>query len=216
MPSIILPSRFPRWPVGCVLLLLLLLAGCAHVKPGAPQGLLSEGQPDDPYARSDLDELLGFGSALDGQNPSAWAEVCRVLLKRQQEPPPQATQTGIQLHLMTARLFSDACGDITKILDGVDAIPVADISDGRVRQWVAVQTQALKRVDSLSKRLGTLEHKQEQSPRHGHASGPKGSKSPNKSKSAKPSKHGESRALRDKLESIRYMEMRLDETAEHS
>ena len=215
MPNITFPSRFPGRSIGFVLLLFLLLAGCAHVKPDA-QAQPSEGPPDDPYARSDLDGLLGFGSGLDGQTPSSRAEVCRALLKRQQEPPPPAAQTGILLHLMTARLFSNACGDIPKILDGVDAIPVADISDGRVRQWVAVQTQALKRVDSLSKRLGTLEHKQEQSPRHGHASGPKGSKSPNKSKSAKPSKHGESRALRDKLESIRYMEMRLDETAEHS
>jgi len=148
---------------------------------------------------------------LDGQNPSAWAEVCRVLLKRQQEPPPQATQTGIQLHLMTARLFSDACGDITKILDGVDAIPVADISDGRVRQWVAVQTQALKRVDSLSKRLGTLERKQKWL--HSLLAS-KASKSPGKTRVAKPSKHGESRALRDKLDAIRSMEERMDETGE--
>ena len=211
MASITWPLRFTGRSIGFVLLLLLLLAGCAHVKPGAPQGQPSEGQPDDPYARSDLDGLLGFGSGLDGQTPSARAEVCRALLKRQQEPPPPATQTGILLHLMTARLFSNACGDIPKILDGVDAIPASDITDGRVRQWVVVQAQALKRVDSLSKRLGTLERKQKWL--HSLLA-TKTVKSPGKPRVAKPSKHGESRALRDKLDAIRSMEERMDETGE--
>ena len=39
-------------------------------------------------------------------------------------------------------------------------------------------------------------------------------KSLGKPKSAKPSKHGESRALRDKLDAIRSMEERMDETGE--
>ena len=155
MPNITFPPRFPGRSIGFVLLLFLLLAGCAHVKPDA-QAQPSEGQPDDPYARSDLDELLGFGSGLDGQTPSARAEVCRALLKRQQEPPPPAAQTGILLHLMTARLFSNACGDIPKILDGVDAIPASDITDGRVRQWVVVQAQALKRNGQPVKAAGHL------------------------------------------------------------
>ena len=211
MPNITFPSRFPGRSIGLVLLLFLLLAGCAHVKPDLQAQQPSEGQPDDPYARSDLDGLLGFGSGLDGQTPSARVEVCRALLKRQQEPPPPAAQTGILLHLKTARLFSNACGDIPKILDGVDAIPAQDIPDGRVRQWVVVQTQALKRVDSLSKRLGTLERKHKSL--HSLLAS-KASKSPGKTRVAKPSKHGESRALRDKLDAIRSMEERMDETGE--
>ena len=71
--------------------------------------------------------------------------------------------------------------------------------------------QALKRVDSLSKRLGTLDrkHKWLQS-----LLATKTVKSLGKPKSAKPSKHGESRALRDKLDAIRSMEERMDETGE--
>ena len=87
----------------------------------------------------------------------------------------------------------------------------SDITDGRVRQWVVVQAQALKRMDSLSKRLGTLERKQKWL--HSLLA-TKTVKSPGKTRVAKPSKHGESRALRDKLDAIRSMEERMDETGE--
>ena len=193
-----------------VALALLMLAGCANVKPDLPEPT-SVAHHDDPYARSDLDELLGFGADLDGKTPSDRAEVCRVLLKRQKEASSPGVQTGLQLHLMTARLFSDACGDIAKILGGVDSLPAQDLPDGRVRQWMAVQTQALKRMDSLSKRLGTLERKQKWL--HSLLA-TKTVKSPGKPRVAKPSKHGESRALREKLDAIRSMEERMDETGE--
>ena len=171
--------------------------------------------PNDPYARSDLDELLGFGADLDGKTPSDRAEVCRVLLKRQKEASSPGVQTGLQLHLMTARLFSDACGDIAKILGGVDSLLAQGIPDGRVRQWVAVQTQALKRMDSLSRRLVGLGRKQK-SPRHEHASEPKDLKIARKSKGATGPQNIKARALLDKLEAIRSMEERLDENGEGS
>ena len=137
------------------------------------------------------------------------------MLKRQKEASSPGVQTGLQLHLMTARLFSNSCGDIPKILSGVDAMTAQDLPDGRVRQWVAVQTQALKRMDSLSRRLGSLGRKQKL-PRREQASEPKELKIARKSKGATGPQNIKARALLDKLESIRSMEERLDENGEGS
>jgi hypothetical protein len=214
MPNIFLLPRFSGRPIRlAVALALLLPAGCANVTP-LPEPSPSE-HHDDPYVRSDLDELLGFGAGLDGKTPSDRAGVCRTLLKRQKEASSPGTQTGLQLHLMTARLFSDACGDIAKILNGVDSLPARDLPDGRVRQWVAVQTQALKRMDSLSRRLVGLGRKQKL-PRREHASEPDELKIARKSKCANGPQNIKARALLDKLEAIRSMEERLDESGEGS
>jgi len=71
-----------------------------------------------------------------------------------------APGTGVQLHLLTGRLLSDACGDIPKILEGVDAIPLDGLPDERVRHLVSAQREALKRLHGLSKKLAVLERKQ--------------------------------------------------------
>ena len=216
MPNVFVQHLFPGKAIGLpVALALSMLAGCSGIKPDEP------GQPpvvrhEDPYARSDLDELLGFGADLDGATPSDRAEVCRTLLKRQRDASSPDVKTGIQLHLMTARLFSGTCGDIPKILSGVDAMTAQELPDGRVRQWVAVQAQALKRMDRQSKQRVMSGRKQKQAQREqASAILPKEVKMARKPMPAKESHDkgdGEARALRGKLEAIRSMEERLDQT----
>ena len=192
-----------------------IMAGCANVRPDLPKPSPSE-HHDDPYARSDLDELLGFGADLDGATPSDRTEVCRTLLKRQRDASSPEVKTGIQLHLMAARLFSGTCGDIPKILGGVDAMTAQDLPDGRVRQWVAVQAQALKRMDRQSKQRVMSGRKQKQAQREqASAILPKEVKmarKPMPTKEPHDKGDGEARALRGKLEAIRSMEERLDQT----
>ena len=195
-------------------LALSVLAGCTGIKPDVPVQTPMV-RHDDPYARSDLDELLGFGADLDGATPSDRTEVCRTLLKRQRDASSPEVKTGIQLHLMAARLFSGTCGDIPKILGGVDAMTAQDLPDGRVRQWVAVQAQALKRMDRQSKQRVMSGRKQKQAQREqASAILPKEVKmarKPMPTKEPHDKGDGEARALRGKLEAIRSMEERLDD-----
>ncbi|MDD5267069.1 MAG: hypothetical protein PHO08_08065 [Methylococcales bacterium] len=174
---------------------LLLLTGCAEFTAGW------EGQPDrynNTYAQSDFDELLGFGANMAKMSPSSRAEVCRTLLKRQKNSPGAL----IKLHLMVGRLLSDACGDIPKILYGVDSIPPRSLPDERMQKLVAIHTEALKRLQNMSRKLGSLEHKQ------------KTVQSVLESKTVTGSKKNETRLLREKLEAIRSMEKHLDESGE--
>jgi hypothetical protein len=175
---------------------LLLLTGCADFMTG-----WEEGQPDrynSPYAQSDFDELLGFGANMAKMSPSSRAEGCRSLLKRQKNSPG----TAIKLYLMVGRLLSDACGDIPNILDGVGSIPSGSLRDERMQKFVAIHTEALKRLQNMSRKLGSLEHKQ------------KTVQSVLESKDATGSKKNENRLLREKLEAIRSMEKHLDESGD--
>jgi hypothetical protein len=70
-------------------------------------------------------------------------------------------------------------------------------------------------MDSLSRRLVGLGRKQK-SPRREHASEPDELKIARKSKGAKGPQNIKARALLDKLEAIRSMEERLDESGEGS
>jgi hypothetical protein len=175
----------------------LFMAGCAEFNSGG------EGNPPPykapyTYTQSDFDELLAFGANMAKISPSSRAEVCRTLLKRQKTTPG----TGIYLHLLVGRLLSDACGDIPKILDGVGSIPPASLSDERMQRLVAIQTEALKRLQNVSKKVGTLERKQ------------KSVQSVLESNDANASKKNETRLLREKLEAIRSMEKHLDESGD--
>lgn len=181
-------------------LALLLMAGCAWFKSGA-QDSASDSHKD-PYAQSDFDELLGFGADMAVLPAVSRTELCRSLLNRQAPGP------GVQLHLMMGRVLSDACGDIPKILEGLDSPAVKNLSDERVRRLVAVQTEALRRINSLSKKMGLLERKYKIAQTAHESKKHKGSKDP------KVSNKDESRLLRDKLEAIRDMERKLDETGD--
>jgi len=174
---------------------LLLLAGCAEFTTSW------NGYSDRynaPYAQSDFDELLTFGANMANIPPSSRAKVCRTLLKSQKD----SHGTGVQLHLMVGRLFSDTCGDIPRILDGVDSIPPGSLSDERMRKLVAIHTEALKRLYNVSRKPGSLERKQ------------KTVQSVPESKDSTESKENETRLLREKLEAIRSMEKHLDESSD--
>ena len=175
----------------------LFMAGCAEFNAGW-EGNSAPYKAPYTYTQSDFDELLGFGANMAKISASSRAEVCRTLLKRQKTPPG----TELYLHLLVGRLLSDACGDIPKILDGVGSIPPASLSDERMQRLVAIQTEALKRLQNVSKKVGTLERKQ------------KSVQSVLESKDANASKKNETRLLREKLEAIRSMEKHLDESGD--
>jgi hypothetical protein len=177
-------------------LILLLMTGCAQFDAGFNDRF--SGRYNDPYAQSDFDELLGFGANMANMPASSRAELCRSLLKRQKGPQ----DVGIQLHLMVGRLLSDACGAIPKILDGVGSISSRYLSDERLKRFVSINTEALKRMNTVARKLGSLESKQ------------KKVETVLESKDSKGSKKDESRLLREKLEAIRSMEKQLDESSD--
>jgi len=181
---------------------LLLLSGCAEFKSG--WNGYSDPYYSDPYAQSDFDELLAFGANMSKISPSARADVCHTLLKRQKNPPG----AGVHLHLMVGRLLSDTCGDINKILSRVSAIPPGSIPDERMQRFVAIHTEALKRLQNVSRKVGTLERKQKS------VQSVLDSKDTNESKDTSDSKKNETRLLREKLEAIRSMEKHLDESSD--
>jgi hypothetical protein len=174
---------------------LLLLSGCAEFNAGWNG---SSDPYNDPYAQSDFDELLAFGANMAKISPSSRTEVCRTLLKRQKNPPG----AGIHLHLMVGRLLSDTCGDIPRILDGINSIPPENLRDDRMQKLVSIHTEALKRLQNVSRKTGTLERKQ------------KPAQSAQESKNTSGSNKNETRLLREKLEAIRSMEKHLDESGD--
>ena len=174
---------------------LLLLSGCAEFNSGW-NGY--PGHYNDPYVQSDFDELLGFGANMAQIPPSSRAKICRTLLKRQKDSPGG----GIQLHLMVGRLLSDACGEIPRILNGIDSIPPGRLSDERMQRLVAINKETLKRMYSQSRKLGSPERKQ------------KTDQSLPESKDTVGAKKDETRLLREKLEAIRSMEKHMDESGD--
>jgi hypothetical protein len=174
---------------------LLLLAGCAQFNSGVDD---NSNRYVDPYAQSDFDELLAFGANMANIPPSSRTKVCRTLLKRQKDYPG----AGLQLHLMVGRLLSDACGEIPRILEGVGSIPPGSLPDERMQKLVAIDTETLKRMQNVSRKLGSRECKQ------------KTIQPVPESKDTNGSKKNETRLLREKLEAIRSMEKHLDESGD--
>ena len=132
----------------------LLLTGCAGFNS-------SKHDQNAAFASEDLGELLHFGSDMANMAESSRAEVCQALLNRQKEAP----SVGVQLHLMTGRMLSDACGDINTILAGAaDGTLMKNLSDERVRWLAAAQTEALKRMGDQSRKLAVLERRPKTAP----------------------------------------------------
>ncbi len=132
----------------------LLLTGCAGFNS-------SKHDQNAAFASEDLGELLHFGSDMANMPESSRAEVCQALLNRQKEAP----SVGVQLHLMTGRMLSDACGDINTILAGAaDGTLMKNLSDERVRWLAAAQTEALKRMGDQSRKLAVLERRPKTAP----------------------------------------------------
>lgn len=179
---------------------LLLLAGCADFNAGW-NGAPSTYTNNDPYARSDFDELLTFGANMANISSSSRTEVCGLLLNRRE--PPDA---GIWLHLMVGRLLSDNCGDIPKILDGLQTIPPGSLPDQRLQKLVDIDTEALKRMNSAptSRKSGYSSRRQKTARSVQEAKETTAPKEPAEAKS------DETRMLREKLDAIRSMEKQLD------
>ena len=197
-------NRAPILPIirniSCALSLLLLV-GCAQLTTG---GDADSNHYNDPYTQSDFDELLTFGANMAKIPPASRAETCRTLLKRQKNSPG----TGVQLHLMIGRLLSDTCGDIPKILDGIRSIPPGTMPDNRMQKLVAIDTEALQQLQTLSKKISSLERKQKT------VQSVLESKDATGTKETTGSKKNETRLLREKLEAIRSMEKHLDESGD--
>lgn len=153
-----------------------------------------------PIVHSDVDELLEFGHNFANMNASSRTETCRSLLKRQKEEP----EVGVLLHVMIGRLLSDSCGDIPKILDEIANIPPTGLADERMRHLVAIHHEALKRMNSSSKKINSLERKHKAAQQQPVT----------EPKDTDGAKNEESKLLREKLEAIRSMEKQLDETSE--
>jgi hypothetical protein len=199
-----------------LLLSLLLLAGCARFNSDWNE---DSGRHDGPYMQSSFDELLAFGANMANIPPLSRSEVCSTLLKRQKDYPG----TGIELHLMVGRLFSDTCGDIPEILKGVGSIPPESLSDERVQKLVSIYTEALKRSHAVSIKLSSLERKHKKlqsvlesknvsrSKKNTTISKKNGDES---KKTEDESKKNETQLLREKLEAIRSMEKHLDESGD--
>jgi len=170
----------------------LLLTGCAEFNAAGNE---NPSPHNDAPVQSDFDELLAFAANMSRMPASSRTDACHALLKQQKDAP----ETGVQLHLLVGRLLSDACGDIPKILTAVTALPPGSLSDERMQQLVAVYAEALKRLQSVSKKAATLERRK---------------KSLLESKDANRSKKDEARLLREKLEALRSMEKHLDESGD--
>jgi hypothetical protein len=186
-----------RWTV-C--LALALLSGCAGNRPGWMGGP-SLARPEQYYARADLDEQLRFGAEMANKSAASRAEECRRLLKLQRTAPG----AGVSLHLLAGRLLSDSCGDARKVASSVDQIPASELSDSRLQWWVSLQTEALKRMSSGSKRAVVAERRSRQGKDDASA----------KPDSAAPAdSNDEAKVLRKKLEQIRALERKLDKAQE--
>lgn len=186
-----------RWqkvssPLKILLSITVLLSGCAELSPG-----WNRYRPNYPNSASqlDFDELLTFGNNLANSTSSARTKICRTLLKHQ-----KATRDpSVTLHLMVARLLSDSCGDITRLIEDVRAIPTSSLPDTRFEKLIAIDVETLKRMNGQTKKTVSLECRQKSNSAVGM---PKNSHGNNKS---------ENNLLREKLEAIRAMEKKMDE-----
>lgn len=176
-----------------LVLSLLLLAGCAKLN-SVWQG--NAVHYNDPYAQSDFDDLLGFGANMAQIPSSSRTQICRTLLTGQKN----SLGIGIKLHLMVGRLFSDACGEISAVLHGVDSIPPENLTDVRLQRFVTINKEILKRMNVQPRKRQATGRKQ------------KSVQAVPEYKDSGVSKKDETRLLREKLEAIRTMEKQLDES----
>ena len=172
------------------LIALSTIAFCVLTLTGCANSYYGPGRR--PYADAQLEDLLRFGADLANKSSTNRAVACRSQLKRHREFPSADTK----LHLLIGRSLSDECGDINTILDAVNAIPRRELRDERVQWLIEMQSEILKRQSYTSRRLGAAEKKQK-----GSSPGADSSKD-------------EARILREKLEAIRSLERRMDETSD--
>jgi uncharacterized protein YaaR (DUF327 family) len=187
-----------------LLIFSVLLSGCAPFNAEEEREVSVQAPPPVVPEKSKFDELLDFAANMAGMPVGPRSETCRTLLKNQKEHhDPQ-----LQLRLMVGRLYSDNCGEIAKILDGVAAIPANVLSDERMFKLVASYREALKRMVISAKKtnVNVVERKQKNVEKAIDVES-----APEPKIVSKEQKGSESSLLRDKLEAIRSMEKQLDE-----
>jgi len=191
------------------ILLSVLFSACAPFNAEEEKEVsVQASPPPKPPEKSQFDELLDFAANMAGMPVAARTDTCRALLKNQKEHPgPQ-----IQLRLLVGRLYSDNCGEITRILEGVAAIPANMFSEERLHKLVASYREALKRMVTSTKKtnVNVVERKQKTVEKTVEKNSDIENTSEPKAVS-KEQKGSESSLLRDKLEAIRTMEKQLDE-----
>lgn len=187
----------------CLYISLLLLVGCAEFTNNWNGNSATYSEP---YAQADFDELLAFGATMAKVPSLARAETCRTLQKRQQESPG----AGFQLHLLVGRLLSDSCGDIPKLLEGVNAIPAENLKDERLQKLLVLDSEILKRMNSQTNTMPVCPTKKSTAQKRKQKSISTAVDS--KESGTSSSSNDEARLLREKLEAIRSMEKHLDES----
>lgn len=170
----------------------LILAGCASFKTGEAE-VVPECQTP-PKTASKFDNLLIFAHDLSKMPSAARTVQCHNLVKQQKEAP----NTDTLLQLMVGRTLSDACGDTGKLLDQLAALPATSLEDETLRQFVAVEQEALKNILSATKKLNSQDKKK------------KKAQVGSENKESTDSVSNETRLLREKLDAIRSMEKQLD------
>ena len=178
-----------------ILPLIFLFSGCASFNSDYPDRTPEPAY--DPYAHSGIDELLAFGASMSAMSEAERSELCKSLTNTQKISP----SSGKQLHLMLGRLLSDNCGDISKIINDVQAIKPKYADDERLQRLITINTLALQRLQNQSKKAST-EAKS------------KKSKSKTDVKDTTEPVKDESRLLREKLEAIRSIEKQMDESVD--
>jgi hypothetical protein len=174
-------------------LTLILITGCAelNVAPVEP-----EPTPIASLAvKSEIDTFLEFGASMAKMTPAARDETCAGLVKSQKNGN---AASDVLLRLLMGRLLSDSCGDSRKLLDAVGKL---NLADEQLNRLILIESEALKRSLSVTKK-SSAERKG------------KSSSSNTEAKANKDSKDNETKLLREKLEAIRSLEKRLDDSSE--
>lgn len=184
--------------VGIALCFILLLNACAEVEHKTEP--TPTANTEDPLTLTNLDSLIEFGGILAHQSSGERAKQCRLLLERQKQKP----SIGIQLRLVMGRLLSDACGNIPKILEGIDAVSDEIHSDERVLQWLSFHTETLRKIQGIGKKMAGLDRKK-------NVKNTIPAKVSKKASNLNTRSDGEIQLLREKLEAIKAMEKDLDD-----
>ena len=192
-----------------LLLLSVLLGGCAVFNAEEEKELAVQAPPPPQSPeKSEFEELLDFAANLAGMPPLARTDACRSLLKNQKEHPGPF----LQLRLLVGRLYADNCGEIAKILEGVNAIPAQALAEPRLHKLVASYREALKRMVTTTKKTSVnfVERKQKAVEKPVEKNSDV-ENTPEPKAVVKEQKGSESSLLRNKLEAIRTMEKQFDE-----
>lgn len=174
-------------------LVLILLSGCAELNVSSTE---PDTKPNISLAvKSEIDPLLEFGASMAKMSPTARDETCVALVKSQKTGNPSS---DVLFRLLMGRLLSDSCGDSRKLLEAVAKVPV---SDEQLNRLILIEAEALKHTISATKK-STAERKGKSTSLNADT------------KANKDSKDSETKLLREKLEAIRSLEKRLDDSSE--